>query len=162
MTAPFSLTAWAAKWRIAPEALADLRATLNAPLGYEAVADSPQAEAAVQARIRLVAPERGVLTFRNNVGALLDARGVPVRYGLANDSAALNKRIKSADLIGIRRVVITPGHVGQTIGQFWSREVKRPGWTYSGTDREPAQLAWAALVTANGGDAGFATHEGEI
>lgn len=159
---PFSLAAWAAKWRIAPEALADLRATLNAPLAPPVVTPPACSEAAAQQRIRLAAPGRDVLAFRNNVGALLDKRGVPIRYGLANDTAALNARIKSADLVGIKRVLITPAHVGLVLGQFWSREVKRPGWTYSGTGREPAQLAWASLVISNGGDAGFATHEGEI
>lgn len=115
-----------------------------------------------QASIRLEAPRKGVRLFRNNVGVLQDKTGRPVRYGLANDSAALNKKIKSADLIGWRRVVITPAHVGTVIAQFVSREAKEPGWTFSGTEREQAQAAWAHLVLADGGDAAFATGPGSL
>jgi len=42
-------------------------------------------------------------------------------------------------------------------GQFVSREVKRPGWRYTGTEREVAQLRWIEIVTALGGDAKFTT-----
>lgn len=119
-------------------------------------------EAAVQAAVRVEAAGKGVRLWRNNVGALLDARGVPVRYGLANDSAALNKVIKSADLIGVRPVLITEAHVGGTIGQFVSRECKKVGWTYGGDDHEQAQLNWANMVLAAGGDAGFCTGEGSL
>lgn len=58
-------------------------------------------EAAVQERIRLRAGELGIHLFRNNVGVAETENGRPIRYGLANDSAQLNKRLKSADLIGI-------------------------------------------------------------
>jgi len=93
--------------------------------------------------------------FRNNVGVLKDERGVPVRYGIANDSPAMNKRIKSSDLIGIRPVVIAPDMVGSTIGQFVAREVKKAGWKYKGTEHEKAQLAFGTLVIALGGDFKF-------
>lgn len=119
-------------------------------------------EAAVQSAVRLEAARKGVRLFRNNVGALIDSRGVPVRYGLANDSKQVNEVMKSADLIGWRPVLIGPQHVGMVIGQFVSREVKEVGWRYTGADREPAQLAWAELVIAGGGDAAFCTGEGTL
>ena len=114
-------------------------------------------EATVQALERLAAAKRGDILFRNNVGVLLDQRGVPVRFGLANDSAAVNEHVKSADLIGIKRVVVTPEMVGQTLGVFYSREVKAEGWRFTGTPREVAQLRWIELVTKYGGDAAFTT-----
>lgn len=102
------------------------------------------------------------MLYRNNVGVLLDARGVPVRFGLANDSAAVNEACKSADLIGIKRVVITPDMVGQVVGVFLSREVKHEGWRFTGTQRELAQLRWIEIVTQFGGDAAFCTGPGTI
>ena len=69
---------------------------------------------------------------------------------------AMNQHIKSADLVGIMPRRIGPEHVGQ-VGCVTSREVKAPGWRYSGTPREQAQLAWAQLVVSLGGDAAFAT-----
>ena len=119
-------------------------------------------ESAVQAAVRLEAARKGVRLFRNNVGALVDSRGVPVRYGLANDSPASNKAIKSADLIGWRTLRIVPEMIGQIIAQFVSRECKAVGWHYTGTDREQAQLAWAQLVAVAGGDAAFCTGEGTL
>jgi hypothetical protein len=93
---------------------------------------------------------------------LLDSRNVPVRYGLANDSASLNKTVKSGDLIGWRPVLVTPGHVGSLIAQFVSRECKRPSWAYTGTDHEKAQLRWIEAVAADGGDAKFCNSEGSL
>lgn len=117
-------------------------------------------EVRAQWDIRVEAARAGLRMWRNNVGALVDDRGVPVRYGLANDTAALNKQVKSADLIGIRPVTITPSHVGTVIGQFVSRECKAPGWSWAGTDRELAQLRWAQLINGLGGDASFANGPG--
>lgn len=114
------------------------------------------AESRAQGRIVLEAGNLGFWLSRNNVGALRDAKGRVVRYGLANETAALNRRIKSGDLIGIRQVLIEPHHVGMTLGQFASVEVKEPGWTYSGRGREPAQLAWIEHVRKLGGFACFA------
>lgn len=119
-------------------------------------------EATVQALVRLEAARAGHVLYRNNVGVLLDARGVPVRFGLANDSAAVNEHVKSADLIGIKRVVVTPDMVGRTLGVFLSREVKAEGWHFTGTPREVAQLRWIDLVTSYGGDAAFCTGTGSL
>lgn len=153
----FSVTAWAARHGVSPLALAELREGLGAVTAPAAIDTPARSEAAAQQAIRLAAPAKGVIAWRNNVGALQDERGVPVRYGLCNDTKALNEEIKSADLIGIKRVMVTPEMVGLVIGQFWSRECKRPGWSYAGTPREAAQLKWAQLIAAHGGDAGFAT-----
>lgn len=119
-------------------------------------------ESGVSALIRAEASEKGCRLWRNNVGATVTQSGSFMRFGLANDSAQLNKIIKSADLIGIRPVLITQEHVGRVIGQFLSREVKHPGWKYTATERERAQLAWAELIISLGGDACFSTSTGTI
>ena len=85
-----------------------------------------------------------------------------IRYGLANESAEQNKAIKSADLIGIRPVLIEPRHVGHTIGQFVSREVKKGGWVYTGKGRETAQMNWVRAIVSRGGDACFCIGEGTL
>ena len=119
-------------------------------------------EAHAQSVVRLDAAAQGVWLTRNNVGVLQDRNGRPVRYGLANESKQQNEVMKSADLIGIRPVAITPDMIGGTIGQFVSREVKPAGWSYTGTGREAAQMTWARLVIKYGGDAKFATGAGSF
>ena len=146
---------WQMKHNITHTAMHELRVVFN--IDPPITLNDIGSEAAVQNAVRLEAAEKGVRLFRNNVGALLDNRGVPVRYGLANDSAALNSKLKSADLIGWRPVEVSPGKI---IAQFVSRECKFPGWQYKATDREVAQLAWAKLVNASGGDAQFCTGVG--
>jgi len=117
-------------------------------------------EASIQAQVRLDASKLGWRLFRNNVGVLVDSRGTPVRFGLANDSNVVNKHIKSADLIGIKPVLITQDMVGQTIGQFVSRECKWSGWKYNPKDeREAAQQRWIDMINSMGGDAKFTIGE---
>lgn len=159
-----NLHTWATRWRIPLECLRDLQTTLGTytpPLDPASPA-AGKSEAWVQSAVRLEASRKGVYLFRNNVGALKDERGRLVRYGLGNDTAGMNAVLKSADLIGWRPVVVTPEHVGRTVAVFLSREVKAPGWQYTGAGREPAQLAWANLVNARGGDAAFVTGEGSL
>lgn len=112
-----------------------------------------QTETDVQNLCRLRAQELGVALWRNNVGALVDKRGIPVRFGLANDSAKLNERIKSHDLIGI---------ASSMTGRFFSLECKWPGWIWVGDAHECAQLEWAHLVRRYGGLSGFATHPDHV
>ena len=155
------LNKWAQQWGIPAEAIADLRNRML-PIENHLDPTSMADEAAAQMRIRMEACERGMRLWRNNVGAGKLENGSFVRWGLCNDSTALNASVKSSDLIGIRPVLITTEHVGATVGQFVAREVKRPGWTYRGTDRETAQLNFLTYVLLMGGDAAFATGPGSL
>lgn len=108
-------------------------------------------EATILNEFRLISSRQGWIMWRNNVGVLIDERGRPVRYGLANESPQMNASFKSADLIGIRPMLITPDHVGMTIGQFASVECKHEGWRPDASPRTKAQLAWVDLVRKHGG-----------
>ena len=100
---------WAARHGVSLQALAELQAVFGMQGGHDLPPEvKGTSEAAVQAAVRLEAARKGVRLFRNNVGALVDSRGVPVRYGLANDSKQLNEVMKSADLIGWRPLLIEP------------------------------------------------------
>lgn len=115
-------------------------------------------ETAVTSRLRLEAANHDVLLWRNNIGAASENKtGRTVRFGLANESKAMNRELKSSDFIGMRRVIITPGMVGQTVGVFIAREVKPSDWKETGKGREKAQRAFIDLVNAYGGDACFAS-----
>lgn len=155
------LKQWALRHGITPQAMLELDAMFGLN-GYCSPVACGTSEAAVQNRVRLEAARKGVRLFRNNVGVLRDENGRPVRYGLANDSKAINDGLKSSDLIGWRCVEIMPEHVGGVIAQFVSRECKEHGWQYTGTQREVAQLNWIRLVAADGGDAMFCTGEGSL
>lgn len=112
--------------------------------------------------------DRGERLFRNNRGALLDSRGKPVRFGLANDSTAEGEQLKSGDLIGWEPVLITPDMVGSFLPVFKSVEVKPHGWKPPGVGpikdargkltaygHYLGQKNWADLVNGEGGIAGF-------
>lgn len=162
---PVALHDWALRWGLSPQCMAELMLCLGVVDKPHIPADAPfqASEQWTQTTITLEAPQFGVWLTRNNVGALLDKRGVPVRYGLANESKERNAVLKSGDLIGFRPVLITAQMVGQTIGQFVSRECKRPGWRYNPNDKhEAAQMNWALLVQKYGGDAKFATGPGSF
>lgn len=157
------LYAWAARWSIPMAAIAELQViygTDGTP-GDDEFAGK-KSEAFALSQVVLEGARKGVRLFRNNVGVLEDRNGRPVRYGLANQSKEVNETIKSGDLIGIRPVLITQALVGATIGQFVSREIKEPGWHYAETEREIAQLRWAEMICALGGDAAFATGPGSL
>lgn len=155
---------WAIRNGVSNKALGELREIFGTepPAAFDGESKTSFSEATVQSTVRLEAARKGLMLWRNNVGALLDSRGVPVRYGLANDSPQLNKVIKSGDLIGWRPVVITSEHVGSRIAQFVSRECKKPGWKFTGDDHERAQLRWAEAVNGSGGDAKFCSGEGTL
>ena len=77
-----------------------------------------------------------VRVFRNSVGQAV-VKGRTVRYGLLKGSS---------DLIGWRRLEITPEMVGQHVAQFVGVEVK----TATGRLR-PEQKMWIEMVNEGGG-----------
>ncbi len=158
-----TVTQWAARWGIPAQALDELVGVTWAPA---AATDATYTEAGVQSRVRLEGAQKGVRLWRNNVGVLLDVDGRPVRYGLANDSKALNKRIKSADLIGWRPHLVMPADVGKLLAIFLSRECKPVDWKppRSGAALEDyeAQQRWAQLVQRDGGDAAIVQGVGSL
>lgn len=146
--ATMNLLQWAAKHHISPEALRDLANTVDV-----VTQDTNQPEGEVQQRQWLGAARSGRVLWRNNRGAGKLASGSFVRYGLANVSKAQGDATKSADLIGIEPVLVTPAMVGTVIGQFLSVESKRENWKYTGTLEECAQMHWKLLVESKGGRA---------
>lgn len=161
---------WAYQFAIPFEALFELErrlgvaaAEINA-LRNTAEADAPHgSESRQQSLVMLEAAQKNISLMRNNVGALMDKRGIPVRYGLMNTSHDLNDVVKSGDLIGIEPKVITLDDVGTTIGRFLSVEMKHEGWVYNPNDaHEVAQYRWAKYVIRYGGRAIFATGPGML
>lgn len=152
---------WANRWGISPEAMYELGKVLVqrlTPAG-DFSAGNIKSEQDVQQKIRLESCAHGLRLWRNNSGAVTTSDGRHVRFGLANDSAKFNEKIKSSDLIGITPIIIKDYHVGRLFGVFTSIEVKRPGWVYKGDPREIAQGDWLNAVRGLGGIAYFATDE---
>ena len=149
-----------------PQAARELEDMLAVVQTDESSNDSNEAQ--VQQQQRFQAAQAGALLWRNNVGATpakcqnCNAKQRPVRYGLCNDSPAINSRIKSADLVGLRPVIITSEMVGTTIGQFVSVESKKQNWKFTGKGREAGQAAWAALILSKGGFATISNKELEL
>lgn len=157
------LDEWARKWGVSPDALMDLRFRMGVaeqnsrPSKQDKDSEPGYSESHQQALILEAAMNNGVWLTRNNVGALTDERGIPVRYGLANETKARNTVIKSGDLIGVRPVLIGPHHVNTVIGQIVSVECKKEGWKFNPKDKHTAaQNNWAEFLTARGGLAMFA------
>jgi hypothetical protein len=88
-------------------------------------------ESDIQRLIMLALSEAGCLIFRNNVGTLKNAAGIPIRFGLC---------VGSSDLIGIA-----------PCGRFLAVEIK----TCKGR-ATPDQLRFIEAVRAKGGIAGIA------
>ena len=99
-------------------------------------------EQRIQQEIRIACSNGDTRLFRNNTGTLKDQNGRPVQFGLCKGSA---------DLIGWKRVTVTPDMVGQQVAVFLSIEVKTP----AGRIR-PEQQQWLDAVQAAGGIAGVA------
>lgn len=115
-------------------------------------------EDTVQNALRMQMAIAGGALWRNNSGALPDKTGRIVRFGLGNDSARLNKVWKSADLIGIYPVVVTPEMIGTTLGLFVAFDAKDPAtWRGITSEHEAAQENFFNNVRRLGGKGGFAT-----
>lgn len=153
-----NIGSWADKWNICDEALDELYRFL---WSFPTATKNGLNEAGVQSLVKLEASVKKCRLWRNNSGALPTPGGF-MRFGLGNESEAINKQFKSSDLIGIRPVKITEEHLGKTIGQFLCREVKAGDWKYSATPREIAQKNFIDLINLMGGDAAFANGEGTI
>jgi len=84
----------------------------------------------------------GVRLFRNTVGAVRAQSGRFLRYGLG---------VGTPDIIGWRRVLVTPDMVGKSMAVFVGVEVKAPG-------EEPTeeQLRFLRDLHEAGGIAGWA------
>lgn len=153
---------WAKRHGVSWQAIEELRVLFGTHKPVPEYDGPDWSEAAVQSRVRIEAPKRGYTLFRNNVGALLDSRGVPVRYGLANDSPELNKRLKSSDLIGWKPTLVTPCMVETYVAVFCAFEVKEAVWVYKGDAHEQAQRRWLEMVAADGGIGQFITSEDQL
>lgn len=96
--------------------------------------------------------------WRNNVGACEDATGRIIRYGLGNDSAQLNREMKSPDLVCITPVFVTPDMLGRTLGVFTGLECKHSNWRMTPGDKHAqAQAKFHDIIRQHGGFAGFVT-----
>ncbi len=145
---------WSRRHNVSPQAMVELVRILAEPCDVVRTDFEPMSEAGVQALIRLAAPKRGGILYRNNVGVYSDNRGVPVRYGLANESKRMNRRAKSSDLIGWLPAMFG----GRMRAIFTAIECKKAGWRFRPNDpREAAQNHFMQLVRAGGGIAGFVT-----
>lgn len=107
-----------------------------------------ESESDIQQKIQIAAVHYNCFLMRNNSGALKDATGRLVRYGLGNDSEKRTAHIKSSDLIGFT--------IRNGVAVFTAIEVKRGDWIFSALDkRARAQLAFLQWVISKGGIAGF-------
>lgn len=158
---------WGFEFAIPFAALVELerRMGLEGSTGDAKDPGAGHSEAYAQSQVMLEAPRYQCRLFRNNVGAFKDEAGGFVRYGLANESKVRNKRLKSSDLVGWRKRVITVDMIppsGLLIAQTVLREIKEPGWQYTGDEHEEAQLRWLQLGLSDGCDAAFATGPGSF
>ena len=125
---------------------------------------TPEAKASDNVRLR--ASVFGSRLFRNNSGVLINEVGVPVRFGLGNESKKLNKEFKSSDYIGFTPVTITPDMVGKQVAVFTAIEVKAAGFKikkiYPKSSREYAQQNFINLALKYQAIAGFASCESDV
>lgn len=121
-----------------------------------------KSEALIQNHAQLFAASYGTY-WRNNCGVAIDETGRHIRYGLCNESAKLNKSIKSSDDVGITPIIITPEWLGCRVGVFTAFEYKKEGWRFSPKDEHAvAQKAFHDIVLSLGGFAGFVQSNDDI
>ena len=144
------LASWAARHGVSPAALHELRCLMGVAAGPTLSQAAPGSEASVQNAVRIAAArDHGSRLFRNNSGAGVDDRGNHIRWGLCNESKAVNAVCKSSDLIGI-----TPRQCGcgRIWGVFTAIECKAPGWKFRESDqRAVAQRNFLNLIVSLGG-----------
>ncbi len=157
------LSEWARRHGVSPAAMAELGNLLSPP-HIEPGVGTLHSESHNSSKCRLVYSQRGDILWRNNVGQATAITGQPVRYGLCNESAKINKVVKSSDLIGITTVEITQAMVGQLVGIFTAVEMKASGWKLRPNDAHTrAQWTFINRVRCAGGIAGFCNNgRGEI
>lgn len=157
------LTQWAARHGVSHAALAELRVMMGVDTDPAKCTAKAGSEAAVQTAIRLEASRLGVRLWRSNTGALKDASGRVVRFGLCNDSPQMNSVIKGSDLIGVTPVTVTSDMVGSTVGIFTAIEAKKSGWKYTESDkRVAAQHTFGKLVVSMGGIFSFVSDPSQL
>lgn len=103
---------------------------------------SSVSEQFIQQKIRAELGVGDARLWRNNTGCLQDRNGRAVRFGLAPGSS---------DLIGLRRIVVGPEHVGRTLAVFTAVEVKDARGRAS-----PEQVRFLEVVRDLGGLGGIA------
>ena len=124
---------------------------------------SNKTENTVQDGCRLLIQKTGGILMRNNSGAMKLPDGRFLRWGLGNDSIALNKKRKSPDLIGPTPMLIKPHHVGRTIGVFTAIETKPSGWVFRDScEHSVAQLNCLQLFADRGAIAAFINDEDQL
>ena len=120
---------------------------------------TPEAKASQEVRLR--ASDWKSRIYRNNSGVLMNEVGVPVRFGLGNESKKINEQFKTSDFIGWTPVVVTSDMVGKTLAVFTAIEAKPLGFkvksVYPVKSREFAQNKFIELVRSGGGIGGFAS-----
>lgn len=88
--------------------------------------------------LQVLSATPGILVWRNNTGALFDATGRPIRYGLKG----------SADILGcVRAGTVRAGSAVPPFGLLLAIELKRPG----GGSQSPDQHAFEDAISRHGG-----------
>ncbi len=121
-------------------------------------------ESTVQQEIQIEARYYDCHLMRNNQGSFKDDTGRVVRFGLGNISKQHNDKIKSSDLVGFTKVVITQEMVGKTLAVFTAVECKKEDWDIQKKfdARETAQEVFIKWINNNGGIAFFANHVDDL
>lgn len=104
-------------------------------------------ETDILAKCRLMLSALGAIGWRNNVGALKDKKGRPVRYGLCKGSS---------DWIGFYPVKITQDMVGKVIAVFTAIECKADKGIVS-----PEQKNFLDVIRKHGGISGIARSDND-